>query len=67
MLFRKAETCEAKAIRALYQAVIQLGIDQGNPQSRAFWKKNGFQVLKEVKRDGGIILLAQRTLMPAFP
>jgi hypothetical protein len=67
MLFRKAETCEAEAIRALYQAVIQLGIDQGNPQSTAFWKKNGFQVLKEVKRDDGIILLAQRTLMPAFP
>ena len=43
MLFRKAETCEAEAINALYQAVIQLGIDQGNPQSTAFWKRTAFK------------------------
>ncbi len=57
----------AAYLKKIGKAAIQLGIDQGNPQSTAFWKKNGFQVLKEVKRDSGIILLAQRTLMPAFP
>ena len=44
------------------KTAIQLGIDKGNPQSTAFWKKNGFHIIKEVKRDGGIILLAERTL-----
>lgn len=44
------------------KTAIQLGIDKGNPQSTAFWKKNGFHIMKEVKRDGGIILLAERTL-----
>lgn len=41
---------------------IQLGIDKGNPQSTSFWKKNGFQTIKEVNRDGGIILLSEKTL-----
>ena len=44
------------------KTAIQLGIDKGNPQSTAFWKKNGFHIMKEVKRAGGIILLAERTL-----
>ena len=41
---------------------IQLGIDKGNPQSNSFWKKNGFQTVKEVDRDGGVILLSEKTL-----
>lgn len=41
---------------------ILLGIDKGNPQSTHFWKKNGFRVIKEVERQEGIILLAERTL-----
>lgn len=44
------------------KTTIQLGIDKGNPQSAAFWKKNGFHIIKEVIRDSGIILLAERTL-----
>ena len=56
----------AEYLKKMGKTAIQLGIDEGNPQSTAFWKKNGFQVLEEVKRDGGIILLAHRTLVPAF-
>lgn len=26
---------------------VQLGVDKGNPQSFAFWKKNGFHVIEE--------------------
>ena len=56
----------AEYLKKMGKTAIQLGIDKGNPQSTAFWKKNGFQVLEEVKRNGGIILLAHRTLVPAF-
>lgn len=28
---------------------IRLGVDKGNPQSNAFWKKNGFVVVQEEK------------------
>ena len=31
---------------------MQLGVDKGNPQSFAFWTKNGFEVLRE---DGSTI------------
>lgn len=44
-----------------YRAV-RLGIDKGNPQSTHFWKKNGFQVIKEVDREDGVILLAEQIL-----
>lgn len=40
----------------------RLGIDKENPQSRHFWKKNGFGVIREVRREEGIILLAERKL-----
>ena len=42
---------------------VRLGIDKGNPQSTHFWKKNGFQVLREVKQDGDMILLAEKRLL----
>lgn len=32
---------------------MQLGVDKGNPQSLAFWTKNGFEVLRE---DGYIVM-----------
>ena len=32
---------------------MQLGVDKGNPQSFAFWTKNGFEVLRE---DGYIVM-----------
>ena len=41
---------------------VRLGIDKENPQSNHFWKKNGFTVLKEVPRDGSVILVAERDL-----
>lgn len=41
---------------------VRLGIDKGNPQSNHFWKKNGFDIIKEVPQDEGIILLTERTL-----
>ncbi len=39
-----------------------LGIDKGNPQSTHFWKKNGFQVVREVEQDEGTILVAEKAL-----
>ena len=41
---------------------ILLGIDKDNPQSTHFWKKNGFVVIKEVKQNEGVILVAEKTL-----
>lgn len=41
---------------------VRLGIDKGNPQSTHFWKKNGFEVIKEIEREEGVILLAERNL-----
>lgn len=36
-----------ESLRAVGYREIQLGVDKGNPQSFAFWKKNGFEVLRE--------------------
>ena len=41
---------------------VRLAIDKENPQSNHFWKKNGFEVLKEVKRNEWIILIAEKIL-----
>ena len=41
---------------------VRLGIDKENPQSNHFWKKNGFLVIKEVERDEGTVLVAEKTL-----
>lgn len=41
---------------------VRLGIDKGNPQSTHFWRKNGFQVIREVPQGDGVILLAERSL-----
>ena len=40
----------------------QLGIDKGNPQSNHFWRKNGFEVIREVVQEEGSILVAERQL-----
>ena len=40
----------------------RLGIDKGNPQSNHFWKKNGFEVIREVALESGAVLLAERQL-----
>ena len=43
-------------------ASIRLAIDKENPQSTHFWKKNGFEVINEVDRDGHALLVAEKTL-----
>lgn len=40
----------------------QLGIDKNNPQSNHFWRKNGFEVIREVEMEEGIILVAEKQL-----
>ena len=44
------------------KTAIQLGIDQENPQSTYFWKKNGFHVIREVDLDGWTALVAEKKL-----
>lgn len=39
-----------------------LGIDKDNPQSNHFWRKNGFEIIKEVELDEGMILVAEKQL-----
>ena len=43
----------AASLKAVGYREIQLGVDKGNPQSLAFWTKNGFEVLRE---DGYIVM-----------
>ena len=45
---RIIEECGACLRESGFQT-IQLGVDKGNPQSFAFWKKNGFSVIEEGK------------------
>lgn len=40
----------------------QLGIDKDNPQSNHFWIKNGFEVMREVALEEGIVLVAEKHL-----
>lgn len=35
--------------RQLGYQKVRLGVDKGNPQSFAFWSKNGFQVIDETE------------------
>ena len=42
---------------------MRLGYDKENPQSKHFWKKNQFLDVKEVAQDGGIIVVAERSLI----
>ena len=44
------------------KTAIRLAIDKGNPQSTHFWKKNGFNVIKEVDRNGWTALVAEKKL-----
>ena len=38
---------------------VRLAIDKANPQSNHFWKKNGFEVIREVPRDEWTVLEAE--------
>ena len=43
--------------------IVRLGIDKGNPQSKAFWLKNGFVFTGEAyESDGSTILVMERKL-----
>ena len=52
----------AERLKALGFSVIRLAINKGNPQSAHFWEKNGFKTIKEVERNGYILLVAERYL-----
>ena len=52
----------SRHLRSIGKASILLAIDKGNPQSTHFWKKNGFQVIREVDRNGWTMLVAERKL-----
>lgn len=43
-------------------AKIRLGIDKENPQSNYFWRRNAFEIIREVQQEDGIILVAERIL-----
>ena len=43
----------AASLKAVGYREMQLGVNKGNPQSFAFWTKNGFEVLRE---DGYIVM-----------
>lgn len=38
----------------------QLGIDRDNPQACHFWRKNGFEVIREAATENGVILVAEK-------
>lgn len=47
---------------------VRLGIDRGNPQSRAFWLKNCFVFTGEAyESDGSTILVMERTILNKQP
>lgn len=53
----------AEYIRTLGKKTIQLAFAKGNPQSEAFWQKNGFvRTGKEVQNDGYIAVCMKREL-----
>ena len=49
-------------LKSIGKSSIRLAIDKNNPQSNHFWKKNGFNVIKEVDRNGWIMLVAEKKL-----
>ncbi len=52
----------AEYLRSIGKTAIRLGIDSDNPQSNAFWRKNGFLTIAEVDNEGHTILLAEKKL-----
>ena len=57
-LYREIEA----ALRRAGKQRVRLAINKGNPQSTHFWTKQGFSVLKEVVRDDGAFLVAEKAL-----
>ena len=40
----------------------QLAIDKDNPQSNHFWRKNGFESIREVEMEEGIVVVAEKRI-----
>lgn len=49
-------------LKEIGKTAVRLAISKDNPQSNHFWKKNGFNVIKEVNRNGDFILVAEKKL-----
>ena len=49
-------------LRSIGKKSVRLAIDKGNPQSTHFWKKNGFDMIKEVDVNGWTKLVAEKSL-----
>ena len=49
-------------LREVGVSSVLLEIDRENPQSTHFWRKNGFQVIREVQQDSGTILVAKKEI-----
>ena len=54
------------SLRSLGYAAVRLAIDEGNPQSTAFWTKHGFAVLRRIPREEGAVLLAERRILSSY-
>ena len=52
----------AAYLKTAGKTAIRLAIDKGNPQSTHFWKKNGFNVIKEVDRNCWTALVAEKKI-----
>ena len=46
-------------LKGIGMRAVRLAIDKANPQSNHFWKKNGFEVIREIPRDDWTILEAE--------
>lgn len=49
-------------LKSIGKKSVRLAIDKGNPQSTHFWKKNGFDMIKEVDVNGWTKLVAEKSL-----
>lgn len=55
--------CGSSYWKSLRYRKVQLGVDKGNPQSNAFWRKNHFSVINKRESTGTHdIVLMERTL-----
>lgn len=43
-------------------AAVRLGIDKNNANGVRFWTKNGFEIIKEIEKEDGIILYAEQKI-----
>ena len=49
-------------LQSIGKTSVRLAIDKGNPQSTHFWKKNGFEVIREADLNGWTKLVAEKVL-----